>query len=280
MKNLLFILSLFFLQNSILFSENLKLYEFNPDKDFPEENQKKYFFLYELENLKKPLPISYILLIDWEEYTQKFQILKRGILFTYRNLNAKKIYVAGNFSGWNLIPLKRNPYGIFYYVEPIDLKKYNYQNIYYKFYIDGLWTLDPLNDSREIVDNEILNVYFVNEKPYLNLAKTEILEKKKIADHQNIYLVEFKIHEKLLQQKLRKKQIYKVYVVGNFNFWDQEANELKKDSQGVYKTQIYLPGGVYYYNFIVDGEWILDPLNENTKYLTDFQKILNFIELP
>jgi len=40
-----------------------------------------------------------------------------------------------------------------------------------------------------------------------------------------------------------------------------------------------LTPGIHFYNFVVDGEWILDPLNENTKYLSDFRKLFNYLEL-
>ncbi len=78
---------------------------------------------------------------------------------------------------------------------------------------------------------------------------------------------------------LNKSNIESVSVVGDFNRWNTDINILKKDSKGVFRFKTYLTPGIHFYNFVVDGEWVLDPLNENTKYLSDFRKLFNYLEL-
>ena len=53
----------------------------------------------------------------------------------------------------------------------------------------------------------------------------------------------------------------KVYVAGSFNNWSTTANPMTKGSDGVFTTTITLAEGAHEYKFVVDGEWIADPVN-------------------
>ncbi len=55
-----------------------------------------------------------------------------------------------------------------------------------------------------------------------------------------------------------------VFVAGDFNNWNTSQLPLKKDQLGVWKRVIYLPPGRYEYKFIVDGEYVADPMNPTT----------------
>jgi len=49
-----------------------------------------------------------------------------------------------------------------------------------------------------------------------------------------------------------------VYLVGEFNNWDTQANLMKKDRKGLWKTTLSLKPGRYEYRFLVDGIWMND----------------------
>jgi len=50
-------------------------------------------------------------------------------------------------------------------------------------------------------------------------------------------------------------------VAGSFNGWDQKRNPLQKDSNGGWRTTLWLPPGRYEYRFVVDGaQWCNDPV--------------------
>jgi hypothetical protein len=66
--------------------------------------------------------------------------------------------------------------------------------------------------------------------------------------------------EKVIFKILAPKAI-KVSVAGSFNNWDPEANPLSK-TDSVWYAEILLEPGYYYYNFVVDGNWIPDPSND------------------
>ncbi len=235
--------------------------------------------LKQIEDLREPKKPEYVHFLDWQDYPESKNILKKGILFTYRNLMAKNVYIAGNFTQGKKIKMKRNPYGIFYYLQPIVQKagETNFEYLY-KFYVNGVWQNDPTNSDVKIQDNVEFSYFYFDDPEKYHLDKTEVLEIKN-AYQTKFYLVEFKVHEKHLKRILNKSNIESVSVVGDFNYWDPHINILKKDSNNVFRFKTYLTPGIHFYNFVVDGEWVLDPLNENTKYLSDFRKLFNYLEL-
>ena len=53
-----------------------------------------------------------------------------------------------------------------------------------------------------------------------------------------------------------------VFVAGTFNDWNPEARPLvDKEGTGEYMARLILKEGTYQYKLVVDGQWILDPLN-------------------
>ncbi|RMG81799.1 MAG: hypothetical protein D6707_04170 [Bacteroidetes bacterium] len=56
-----------------------------------------------------------------------------------------------------------------------------------------------------------------------------------------------------------------VSIAGNFNGWNPQVNEMKKNDNGVWSIALpFKPGKAYYYKFVVDGYWVADPDNPNT----------------
>jgi len=50
-----------------------------------------------------------------------------------------------------------------------------------------------------------------------------------------------------------------VFLVGDFNNWDNSATPLKKNRAGIWKTQMALSPGEYEFLYFVDGQhWIPD----------------------
>jgi 1,4-alpha-glucan branching enzyme len=62
---------------------------------------------------------------------------------------------------------------------------------------------------------------------------------------------------------LTAKAAKKVYLVGDFNEWDEKANPMKKSADGTWARSVLLFPGNYEYKFLVDGDWKEDPLNPN-----------------
>jgi 1,4-alpha-glucan branching enzyme len=50
-----------------------------------------------------------------------------------------------------------------------------------------------------------------------------------------------------------------VFLVGDFNNWDQNAHPMKRVPDGTWTTQLALTQGYQHYLFLVDGQRTLDP---------------------
>jgi 1,4-alpha-glucan branching enzyme len=50
-----------------------------------------------------------------------------------------------------------------------------------------------------------------------------------------------------------------VQLVGDFTHWKDQALNMRKGPDGIWRTSIELEPGTHHYRFIVDGEWRDDP---------------------
>jgi 1,4-alpha-glucan branching enzyme len=57
---------------------------------------------------------------------------------------------------------------------------------------------------------------------------------------------------------------HNVCVAGTFNHWQPEAKTLHPSGGGLWVKETALAPGTYEYCFVVDGEWIPDPLAKET----------------
>jgi 1,4-alpha-glucan branching enzyme len=66
--------------------------------------------------------------------------------------------------------------------------------------------------------------------------------------------------EKPIEFTLDHPQARAVTVAGTFNDWDVNRTAMRPSKRGAWKATVWLPTGRYEYRFIVDGQWINDPL--------------------
>lgn len=51
----------------------------------------------------------------------------------------------------------------------------------------------------------------------------------------------------------------RVCLVGDFNNWNAAAHPMHPQADGTWMVELHLPRGRHYYQFLVDGEPMLDP---------------------
>lgn len=224
----------------------------------------KTYSLYHFETLRKAVHPRYIRYLDWKKYAQTGHELHRGILVTYYAPHARQVFLAGDFRNWVKIPMTRNKNGVFFHVIPVREVEEGkrIRNYRYRFLVDGVWTHDPLNANR--VDDGLggyQSVFFLEREDVNRMAKPRVL-KEKVAGEER--LVEFAVHESHLKKKVHRPTIENVSVVGDFNHWNPESDLMEKGKDGVFRIRLRLKPGQYAYRLVVDGKWVLDPLNEDT----------------
>lgn len=162
---------------------------------------------------------------DGSGHLNSYLQLGRAALFKLAGYpNAKKVILSGEFNNWNEdeLVMKNTPEG---WQIPYVLAPGNYQ---YKYIVDGQWMTDPRNPhlaSQHGHTNSVLSI-----KP----NHTFVLKKYPNATS--------------------------VSVSGSFNDWG-DGYTMKRTADGwIYEA--WLPPGKCLYKFIVDGNWIIDPGNE------------------
>lgn len=171
------------------------------------------------------------------------RIVPEGILFTFADSN-ESIELSGDFNNWQYaIPLQKGYYGVYYYLLQEELKAGKYL---YRYRINGVWINDPLatnltynNHSQEISYFEILNdMNFYDKNPMYNSNNTVTFYYSNMSANEVMFT----------SDKL------------GFN---STRYPMKKDLNGIWTITIAPEEGNYYYNFVVDKKWEVDPINMN-----------------
>lgn len=141
---------------------------------------------------------------------------------------AKTVVLSGSFNNWNpsAITMTKTATG---WAIPYVLPQGNYE---YKFIVDGDWITDPANN------NTIINGTIINSVKVISANKTFELSNYPNAND--------------------------VYVTGSFINWAVPGFKMIK-VEGTWIFPCFLPAGKYTYKFVVDGNWILDPNNNNVE---------------
>lgn len=145
--------------------------------------------------------------------------------FLPNNQNAKKVMLAGNFNDWSPdnLSMHKTDSG---WIADIKLGPGKY---WYKFIVDGNWSIDNDNLLRENDGQGNINSVYFNPNVLITLEGFENAKK--------------------------------VFLAGSFNNWKKKDLVLTK-LNGVWQLPLYLAKGTHTYKFIIDGEWYADPKRE------------------
>jgi 1,4-alpha-glucan branching enzyme len=150
--------------------------------------------------------------------------------YTFRlagNSNARRVSVAGNFNKWNA-----NEMVMSYNGKGWEKQLYLHEGTHlYRFMIDGRWITDPANRIIANGDKAPSSVLTLGEA------------------------ITFKLNG--------YNNVKNVYLAGSFNNWQPNAIRFQKTANG-WVLPYVLPAGNYLYKFILDGQWIPDPVNPHT----------------
>ena len=230
--------------------------------------------MHRLETLRRAVAPRYVRVLDWKQYGQTQKIENAGILFTYADYRADRVLLAGNFSNWQPIAMRRNKKGVYYHILPIreieggvrfNTRDYVYR---YKFLADGIWTHDPTNKNR--VDDG-LGAYASEFRPAGEAVPRSITVRTlREARSGEERLVEFAIY--LPDTK-------NLALVGTFNRWNPEHDLPIKGEDGVFRLRLRLKPGEYAYKYIADGRWIMDSFNPQTRYFGEIGELCSHIKI-
>jgi 1,4-alpha-glucan branching enzyme len=152
--------------------------------------------------------------------------------FLRNNLNAGKVVLAGSFNNFNpdALQMKRTDSG---WIVNVRLSPGKY---WYKFVIDGNWTIDSDNRSNENDGRGNTNSVYYQPN---TLFKTNAFNNAKT-----------------------------VYLAGSFNNWQTGQLAMSRTSDG-WVLPLYLSQGTHTYRYVADGRWYADPSNPD-KFPNEF----------
>ncbi|HKI82937.1 MAG TPA: hypothetical protein VKA63_01270 [Candidatus Krumholzibacteria bacterium] len=190
-----------------------------------------------------------------------------GITFRYKAPAAREVNLAGEFNNWlgtaagNRLDPKIDPMkdldgdGIWEITLPLPPGRYQY-----KYVIDQVdWQADPSNpestDDGYGGKNSILVVPsqlpYAYDEAYLSYSLNTSSRVSRSYD----YTFTLEGYE----------DAKSVYVTGDWSNWDPSASALTLGGNGVWSTTIKLPEGEHLYKFVVDGKWMADPGNSESR---------------
>lgn len=153
--------------------------------------------------------------------------------------HAKQVFLAGSFNNWAPMATPMRLEGENWVLDVI-FKPGKY---WYKYVIDGKWKVDPQNKLRENDGEGNTNSVF--------------------------YMPNFRF--KLLGYSAARK----VNLAGSFNDWQQWP--MQRFDSGWY-LNAFMAKGTHTYRFVVDGNWMEDPLNPK-KFPNEFGEYNSVVEI-
>jgi len=73
-------------------------------------------------------------------------------------------------------------------------------------------------------------------------------------------MIQFMPKSKKTSFTLSELNAQKVFLVGDFNNWDQKKHPMKKLNNKKWKLEVKLPAGEYKFKYLADGNWVNDPV--------------------
>jgi hypothetical protein len=154
-----------------------------------------------------------------------FSIDDSVVTFFFRNnRDARRVMLAGSFNNWspNVLAMNRTDSGWIAYVKLGPGKHW------YKFIVDGNWTIDNDNQLKENDGQGNINSVFYKTNTAFTLNGFTNAKK--------------------------------VFLAGSFNNWKPGELLMNRTSAG-WTLPLYLAEGTYTYKFVVDGKWMKDESN-------------------
>lgn len=171
-----------------------------------------------------------------------FAVNENSVTFFLRgNINARRVMLSGSFNDWSISasPMQRVDSG---WITSLKLSPGKY---WYKFIVDGDWTIDK--DNLLIENDGLGNDNSVFYKPN--------------------YI--FKLNG--------YKNAKRVYLSGSFNEWRRRELEMTRTESG-WQVPVYLADGTHRYRFVVDNDWIADPDNPD-RYPNEYGEYNSVVRL-
>jgi len=197
------------------------------------------------------------------------QVFDDVVVFTYEQREYAR-YVAAAFEheGYQELHVftarKREGQSDLYYLTyPVTADQ---RQIHYRLVVDGVWLTDPNAPKQRLNRNGVtVGTVTLNEPPPYERTSPQFNGDGTVTFY---FALNTRISPTLETVDARTVSIAsfsnpRVSIAGTFNGWDPYLHRLTGPGpDGFYSVTIPVPEGPHHYYFLIDGQRILDPLNE------------------
>jgi len=221
-----------------------------------ETEKVNYYYSRHLEKLRKSVKPRFVNVIDTRVFSNEHNIVNSGILFTYKNYQAREVLFISSIDRYQPHKMIRNEKGVWYYILPrreFD-EKIPSREILYKFVVDGLYIRDTTHENVEDdFAGDAISKFVFTDDMYKPLEGVLVLEN------------DTPVNKKVIFRFYSPKSKF-VSLIGSFNNWNSEMDMMKRNENGYFELEKSLPPGQYTYLFRADGKTILDKRSPELKY--------------
>jgi len=137
------------------------------------------------------------------------------------------------------------------------------EELRYRMVVDGLWISDPFNPRSDAdAFGRAFSLFSLHDRPARMVVSPEI--------HRDGSVTFF----------FRSPPDRAVSVAGDFNNWDPFWHRLRETRPGEYSITVRMPPGQHFYYYTVNGQRLLDPINQDTARDYEGFRVSTFILPP
>lgn len=201
---------------------------------------------YALDTMRAAAKPRFVTLVDAFQYARGNGLGSRGVLFSYHNRAAREVRFVADIPGYQPQQMRRNKYGvwIFYYIPPEIVHSTPTKKIRYKFWVDGLFTVDDTHASHE-------------KDSMGNVASVFHLLHDHFAASTGVFVLDTPVnHGREVLFRIPAGDAESVSISGDFNRWNPQRDFLTKSEDGYFELKKVIPPGEYTFLYRVDGKMV------------------------
>ncbi len=199
---------------------------------------------YKLDTMRKAEKPAFVTLIDAHHYARGQGLAQKGVLFTYQNRAAREVRFVADIPGMSPQPMRRNQYGvwIYYYVPPEIVHAAPTKNVRYKFWVDGLFTVDDTHEQHEKDSSG-------------TIASVFHLLHDHFAASSGVFVLDTPVnHGREVLFRIPAGDAETASIAGDFNRWSGQRDYLVRSEEGYFELKKIIPPGEYTFLYRVDGK--------------------------
>jgi hypothetical protein len=208
------------------------------------EAQPNVIYGYKLDTMRKAEKPAFVTLIDAHNYARGQGLAQRGVLFSYQNRAAREVRFVADIPGMAPQAMRRNQYGvwIYYYVPPEIVHAAPTKKVRYKFWVDGLFTVDDTHEQHEKDSSG-------------TMASVFHLLHDHFAASSGVFVLDTPVnHGREVLFRIPAGDAETASVAGDFNRWSGQRDYLVRSEEGYFELKKIIPPGEYTFLYRVDGK--------------------------